>query len=91
MPYTLHPEQGLNVDADKTGYATYLELLLPRLADDGLIVVDNVLWSGAVLDDAVQDDDTVALRAFNDHVASRDDVHAVMLPIGDGVTLIRRR
>lgn len=79
------------IDADKTGYATYLELLLPRLTERGLIVVDNVMWSGAVVDDSVRDDDTVALRAFNDAVADRHDVHAVMLPIGDGVTLIRRR
>ena len=61
------------IDADKTGYQTYLDLLLPRLSDRGLIVVDNVLWSGA--------------RG----VARRDDVQAVMLPVGDGVTLIRRR
>jgi len=79
------------IDADKTGYGAYLELLLPRLSERGVIVVDNVLWSGAVVDDAVRDDDTVALRTFNDDVAQRDDVHAVMLPIGDGVTLIRRR
>ncbi|WP_419477490.1 O-methyltransferase [Ilumatobacter sp.] len=79
------------IDADKTGYATYLDLLLPRLSEHGVIVVDNVLWSGAVVDDSIQDDDTVALRTFNHDVAARDDVQAVMLPIGDGVTLIRRR
>jgi len=79
------------IDADKTGYCTYLDLLLRRLSERGLIVVDNVLWSGAVVDESVQDADTVALRGFNDAVARRDDVHAVMLPIGDGVTLIRRR
>lgn len=79
------------IDADKTGYATYLDLLLPRLSERGLIVVDNVLWGGSIVDEAAQDDDTVALRAFNDAVAARDDVNAVMLPIGDGVTLIRRR
>jgi caffeoyl-CoA O-methyltransferase len=79
------------IDADKTGYQTYLDLLLPRLSGRGLIVVDNVLWSGAVVDDDVDDANTVALREFNDGVARRNDVHAVMLPIGDGVTLIRRR
>lgn len=79
------------IDADKTGYQAYLDLLLPRLSDRGLIVVDNVLWSGAVVDDQVVDANTVALREFNDGVARRDDVHAVMLPVGDGVTLIRRR
>ena len=79
------------IDADKTGYQTYLDLLLPRLSGRGLIVVDNVLWSGAIVDDTADDTNTVALREFNDAVARRDDVNAVMLPIGDGVTLIRRR
>lgn len=50
-----------------------------------------MLWSGSVIDDTVHDANTDALRAFNDAVAARDDVTAVMLPIGDGVTLIRRR
>jgi len=50
-----------------------------------------VLWSGAVVGDEDQHESTVALRALNDDIASRDDVHAVMLPVGDGVTLIRRR
>jgi len=79
------------IDADKTGYATYLDLLLPRMSERGVILVDNVIWSGAVIDDSDQDDNTKALRAFNDMVAARDDVDAVMLPIGDGVTMIRRR
>lgn len=79
------------VDADKTGYAGYVDQLLPRLSERGLIVVDNVLWSGAVVGDVDQHEMTVALRAFNDGVVARDDVHAVMLPIGDGVTMIRRR
>lgn len=79
------------VDADKTGYSTYVDQLLPRLSDRGVIVVDNVLWSGAVVGDDDQSESTVALRAFNDAIAERPDVFAVMLPIGDGVTLIRRR
>ena len=79
------------IDADKGGYATYLELILPRLAPTGAILVDNVLWSGSVIDDNVQDDNTKAIRAFNDMVASRADVDAVILPLGDGITLIRPR
>lgn len=79
------------VDADKTGYAGYVDQLLPRLSERGVIVVDNVLWSGAVVGDDDRSESTVALRAFNDAIAGRDDVFAVMLPIGDGVTLIRRR
>ncbi len=79
------------VDADKGGYATYLDLLLPRLADRGVIVVDNVLWSGTVVDgDPSTDDNLRAILDFNDHVAARDDCRAVMLPVGDGITLITR-
>jgi len=79
------------IDADKPSYLTYLELLLPRLSAGGVIVVDNVLWSGKVIDDNDQSESTVALRAFNDHVAKRDDIDAVMLPVGDGITLITPR
>ena len=79
------------IDADKTGYQEYLELLLPRLTERGVILVDNVLWGGSIIDPAVDDESTRALRAFNDHVVARPDCDAVMLNIGDGVTMIRRR
>lgn len=79
------------VDADKTGYAGYVDQLLPRLSERGVIVVDNVLWGGSVVGDEDQSESTVALRTFNDRIAARDDVFAVMLPVGDGVTLVRRR
>ena len=79
------------IDADKGGYAAYFELLLPRLSERGLLVIDNVLWSGNVIDDTVHDDNTAAIRAFNDLVAARTDCEAVMLPVGDGVTLVRPR
>jgi caffeoyl-CoA O-methyltransferase len=79
------------IDADKTGYLGYVDQLLPRLSERGLIAVDNVLWDGSVVTDDDQSESTVALREFNDAIATRDDVNAVMLPIGDGVTLIRRR
>ncbi len=78
------------VDADKTGYAGYLDQLLPRMSERGVIAVDNVLWSGGVVEASDESEATVALRAFNDMVASRAGVEAVMLPVGDGVTLIRR-
>lgn len=80
------------IDADKTGYLSYFEEILPRLSPQGVILVDNTIWSGMVLENSgVQDPDTVALRAFNKHVASDERVEAVLLTIGDGVTLIRRR
>jgi caffeoyl-CoA O-methyltransferase len=79
------------IDADKPSYASYYDELLPRLRVNGLILVDNTLWSGAVVDDGAQDDNTKAIRAFNDVVAADDRVEAAMLPLGDGLTLLRKR
>ena len=80
------------IDADKGGYRHYLDRLLPKLSERGVIVVDNVLWGGSVVDgDPEEDDNLQAILDFNDHVAERDDCRAVMLPVGDGVTLVTRR
>ena len=79
------------IDADKANIRNYYEAVLPKLGPRGLIAVDNVLWSGRVLDPADQTDDTVAIRAFNDFVPADQRVTAVMLTIRDGVTLLRRR
>jgi caffeoyl-CoA O-methyltransferase len=79
------------VDADKTGYAAYLEEILPRLRTGGVILVDNVLWGGAVVDPGRQDRDTLAIRAFNDAMANDPRVDAVMIPLSDGLTLLRKR
>jgi caffeoyl-CoA O-methyltransferase len=79
------------IDADKGGYTSYYEEILARLSPDGMIAVDNTLWSGAVVDDNDTSVDTVALRAFNAHVAADDRTVQVITPIGDGLTLIRRR
>ncbi len=79
------------IDADKTGYANYLELLYPRLRDGGLVLVDNVLWNGQVINTADQSDDTVALRAFNDAAVLDPRFDCAMLPLADGLTLLRKR
>jgi caffeoyl-CoA O-methyltransferase len=79
------------IDADKANIRNYYEAVLPKLGERGLIAVDNVLWSGRVLDPADQTDDTVAIRAFNDFVPTDERVTAVMLTVRDGVTLLRRR
>jgi caffeoyl-CoA O-methyltransferase len=81
------------IDADKPGYIDYYEAALERLTERGLIVVDNTLWSGAVLParDPDPSESTLALRRFNDHVAQDERVVCVMLTVRDGVTLIRRR
>jgi caffeoyl-CoA O-methyltransferase len=79
------------VDADKSGYVAYVEEILPRLRTDGVIMVDNTIWSGRVLDPTDQETDTVAIRAFNDVVAADDRLRGVLLPISDGLTLLQKR
>jgi len=79
------------IDADKTSYRSYYETLLPRLRPGGVIVFDNVLWMGEVVNAANQDPSTEAIRALNDHVARDARVDSVMLPFADGVTLARKR
>lgn len=76
------------IDADKPSYVDYYEALVPRLSQRGAILVDNVLWSGQVVDASDTERDTLALRAFNSHVAGDTRTQQVVLPIGDGVTLI---
>ncbi len=83
------------IDADKQGYLTYYEQLLPRIRPGGLILVDNTLWSGKVAwgssTDESTDDETVRLiRAFNDHVAADGRVQSTILPVADGLTMIRK-
>ena len=78
------------IDADKPNYVSYYEAVLPTLVADGFIVADNVLWSGRVVEDDV-DESTQAIKAFNDHVAADERVECLMLTVRDGMTLIRRR
>jgi caffeoyl-CoA O-methyltransferase len=78
------------IDADKTNYANYYEEVLPNLADDGLIAVDNVLWSGRVIDPSDTSADTAAIVAFNDRVRNDTRVTCVLCTVRDGVLLIRK-
>ncbi|GIE31490.1 O-methyltransferase [Actinoplanes italicus] len=77
------------VDADKTGYPDYYAELVPRLRPGGLLVLDNVLRGGRVLEPRDAADRAVA--GLNDHIVTDDRVDSVMLPVRDGVTLVRRR
>lgn len=80
------------IDANKEGYVDYFEAALPLLADTGLIVADNTLWSGRVLSDGSDDDaDTAAIKRFNDHVADDPRVINVQLTLRDGMTVIRKK
>ena len=73
------------IDADKGGYIDYWDAVVPRMRKGGLIVADNVLWSGRVLDP--QEPDDRALAAFNEHVSVDGRVEQVMLPVRDGITV----
>jgi len=79
------------IDADKPGYAAYWSELVPRVRSGGLLLVDNVLWSGEIADPEVSDANTTALRDFNELVASDDRVDTVVLTAFDGLTIARRR
>jgi caffeoyl-CoA O-methyltransferase len=78
------------IDADKENYVNYYEAVLPKLAERGFIVADNVLWSGRVVEEG-GDESTQAIKAFNDHIAADERVESLMLTVRDGMTLIRRR
>ena len=79
------------IDADKTNYLGYYERCLELLRPGGLIIVDNTLWSGDVANPDNQKPDTVALRAFNEALHRDERIDLALLPIGDGVTLARKR
>jgi len=79
------------IDADKPAYPDYLERCLKLLRPGGLIAVDNTLWSGRVADPAERDKDTEALRAFNTRVSRDERVDLCLVPIADGLTLLRKR
>ncbi|MAE96916.1 MAG: O-methyltransferase [Planctomycetota bacterium] len=79
------------IDADKTGYAVYLEEIHPRLRAGGVVLVDNVLWNGAVVDPDADDPDTEAIRAFNDSAARDERFDTMMLGRFDGLSLLRKR
>jgi caffeoyl-CoA O-methyltransferase len=79
------------IDADKENYPAYLDEVVPRLHPGGLLVADNVLWSGRVVDGGDETDATEAIRRFNRIVVDHPDLEAVVLPISDGMTLARRK
>jgi predicted O-methyltransferase YrrM len=82
------------IDADKENYLNYLKLCLPKLSQNGIIVVDNVLWSGKVLKDASElgpeDSSTIHIKELNDYVSGAPDLYGTMLPIRDGIFLITK-
>ena len=79
------------VDADKVGYQTYYDEIVARLRPGGLVMLDNVLWMGQVMDPLDRTESTQAIRAVNDFIARDERVEAVMLPVSDGITIVRKR
>jgi caffeoyl-CoA O-methyltransferase len=79
------------IDADKTGYVRYWDLIVPMIKPGGVILVDNTLSHGRVVDLAEQGDSVVGIRQFNGHALADERVELVLLPIGDGLTLARKR
>jgi caffeoyl-CoA O-methyltransferase len=79
------------IDADKSHYNSYYEQCLRLVRPGGLILVDNVLWYGRVIDASVQDADTIAIRAINEKIAADERVDVTMLAIGDGLTVAVKR
>ena len=78
------------IDADKRNYQAYYELCLKLVSNDGIILFDNVLWSGDVADPNNQEKDTVALRELNQFLYNDDRVNISMIPIGDGITMVQK-
>jgi caffeoyl-CoA O-methyltransferase len=79
------------IDADKSNYDAYYERLLVLLRHNGIIAIDNVLWSGDVADPSVDDPDTSALRALNAKIGRDERVDASLLSVGDGLMIVRKR
>jgi len=79
------------IDADKPNYDGYVERALRLARAGGLIAIDNVLWSGRVADSSADDESTVAIRSLNEKLATDERIEVAMVPIGDGLTLLRVR
>jgi len=79
------------IDADKQNYVSYYQIVLPRVKAGGIILADNVLWHGKVLDEVYQDKESKGLREFNEFVAADEQVEQILLPIRDGLMMIRKK
>ena len=79
------------IDADKQNYTTYFDLVISAVKPGGYIIADNVLWSGKVIDDQCDDEDTIALRNFNDTLMSDSRLEVILLPLRDGLMVARKK
>ena len=88
---TTEPIDFAFIDADKANYRNYYEEILKRMRAGGLILIDNVLWNGEVLNSKNQTDDTRAIRALNDFLVTDDRIDVVMLAVADGLTICLKK
>ena len=79
------------IDADKENYSNYLDLVLPKMPSGGLVIADNILWSGDVLEKDTQDKETIALQKFAQKVSAHPDLEHILMPIRDGIMLARKK
>ncbi|MEY3049709.1 MAG: hypothetical protein RL365_1747 [Bacteroidota bacterium] len=79
------------IDADKKNYLNYYDLIIERMNPGGIILADNILWSGKVIDEAAQDRETVLLRKYNERIQADERVENILLPIRDGIMVARKK
>jgi predicted O-methyltransferase YrrM len=91
LPEEQNSFDAIFIDADKTGYAAYIQYGFELLRPGGLLMLDNVLWGGSVIDPSTDDEDTVAIRRVNEAMVADDRFDISLVPIGDGLTLAVKR
>lgn len=79
------------IDADKPGYETYYEILLPKMKQNGLFIFDNMVWGGRVIEQPLTDPDGIAIDRLNNQLATDSRVDSVLIPVADGLHLARKR
>jgi predicted O-methyltransferase YrrM len=79
------------IDADKKNYLNYYDLVIERMNPGGIILADNILWSGKVIDEGAQDRETVLLRKYNERIQADERVENILLPIRDGIMVARKK
>lgn len=91
IPTLDHPWDLVFIDADKTGYINYYEQLIPRMAENGIILADNVLFHGQVLEETISGKNAKAIHAFNEHVKQDPRTEQVLLTIRDGLLMVKKK
>jgi caffeoyl-CoA O-methyltransferase len=78
------------IDADKTGYIEYFDMVLPKVKQNGFILADNIFFHGDVLEESVKGKNAIAIKGFNEYIKSRTDIEKVILTIRDGLYLLKK-